>query len=119
MTRSTGLAVTFLALVLGARDAHAQAASASAPSALSAAPRPYPYPVLPPAEFQAALTKGTRTTTGKPGAKYWQQWSTYKLNAKVDVERHTLEGTGRIIYYNRSPDTLSNLVFHLYQNLHL
>ena len=31
---------------------------------------------------------------------------------------HTLEGTGKIMYYNRSPDTLTTVVFHLYQNLH-
>src|SRR5258705_13962884 len=79
------------------------------------APRPIPYPVAPPAEFQTAITKGTRTTTGKPGGRYWQQWATYKLTAKVDVERHVLEGTAKIVYYNRSPHTLSQVAFHLYK----
>lgn len=92
----------------------APAAGAQAP-----ATRPVPYPVAPPAEVQAAVTKGTRTATGKPGGGYWQQFTRYQLTAKIDVERRQLEGTGRIVYYNRSPDTLSTLVLHLYQNIHL
>jgi hypothetical protein len=92
--------------------------AAFAQSAPNTSPRPIPYPVTPPAEFQNAVSKGTRTATGKPGAQYWQQWATYKLTAKLDVEKHLLEGTGKIVYYNRSPDTLSQVVFHLYQNLH-
>ena len=82
------------------------------------ASRPAPYPVIPPGEFQGAVTKGTRTASGNPGPRYWQQWATYKLTAKLDAERKTLEGTARIMYFNRSPDTLSTIVLHLYQNLH-
>src|SRR5262245_1056144 len=83
------------------------------------APRPAPYPVTPPSEFLNAVTKGSRTTTGKPGGTYWQEWANYKLTARIDPERRALEGTARIMYYNRSPDTLSQVVFHLYQNLHV
>ncbi|MBI4501939.1 MAG: M1 family metallopeptidase [Gemmatimonadetes bacterium] len=101
-----------LALLLSARISLAQ-------DARTAVPRPAPYPVVPPAEFQAAVAKGTRTTTGKPGPRYWQQRANYKLTAKLDVERHVLEGTGRIMYYNGSPDTLSQVAMHLYQNIHL
>jgi hypothetical protein len=99
-----------ISLILGAQIALAQNGQPST--------RPIPYPVMPPKEFQSAVSKGTRTIEGKPGSKYWQQWATYKLNAKLDVERRTIEGNGKIVYYNRSPDTLSQIAIHLYQNLH-
>src|SRR5947209_13511050 len=81
------------------------AVAQTAPSASPTA-RPIPYPVTPPAEFQRAISRGTRTATGAPGPKYWQQWATYKLTAKLVEERKALEGNGRIVYYNRSADTL-------------
>jgi len=102
-------AVSFLFLTAFAASADAQ----TPPS------RPLHYPVTPPAEYQRAITKGTRTTSGKPGDRYWQQFARYQLTGRIDVERHLLEGNGRIVYYNRSPDTLSTLVMHLYQNLHV
>ena len=102
-------ALTFLVISLSAAPAGAQAPAA----------RPVPYPVTPPAEFQKALTSGTRAVSGKPGERYWQQFARYQLTGKLDVERHMIEGTGRIVYYNRSPDTLSTIVMHVYQNIHV
>ena len=101
------LSLTLLATVMVAQE----------PAATRA--RSVPYAVVPPAEFRKAVEAGTRTAAGKPGAKYWQQWTNYKLTARLDVERHVLEGTAKIMYYNRSPDTLAQVVFHLYQNLHV
>ena len=46
--------------------------------------RPLPYPVTPPAEFQRAVERGTRTVTGEPGTAYWQQWTDYTLFASLD-----------------------------------
>lgn len=65
------------------------------------------------------MTKGTRTAAGKPGERYWQQFARYQLTAKIETERRLIEGTGRIVYFNRSPDTLSTIAMHLYQNIHL
>ncbi|MBI4421447.1 MAG: M1 family metallopeptidase [Gemmatimonadetes bacterium] len=98
---------------------HSAAARAQTGAPAPATARPVPYPVIPPAEFRRAVERGTRTMTGAPGPKYWQQWATYKLNAKLDLERKLLEGTGRITYHNRSADTLNEIVFRLYQNIHL
>ena len=89
---------------------------------LSGAPlvaqRPLPYPVVPPLEFQRALAKGTRSQTGEPGPNYWQQWTRYEIRATLTPDAKRLSGNQRVVYYNRSPDTLGFLYLHLYQNLH-
>ncbi|HXF96340.1 MAG TPA: M1 family metallopeptidase [Gemmatimonadales bacterium] len=80
-------------------------------------PRPRPYPVFESAAFQRAVDRGTRTRTGHPGPRYWQQWAEYRLEAELDAEAHRLIGRGTVRYSNRSPDTLRTIFFHLYQNL--
>jgi hypothetical protein len=89
---------------------------------LSSAPlvaqRPIPYPVVPPLEFQRALAKGTRSQTGEPGPRYWQQRTRYDIRASLAPDTKRLSGTERVVYFNRSPDTLGFLYLHLYQNLH-
>lgn len=80
--------------------------------------RPVPHPVVPPQTFQAAIEAGTRTTTGAPGPRYWQQWARYEIRARLDVDRKHLEGSAEIVYHNNSPDTLGMVFLHLLQNLH-
>jgi hypothetical protein len=80
--------------------------------------RPLPNPTPQNPAFLAAAERGTRTTTGQPGARYWQNWSAYTLTATVLPEQRRLEGTGRIVYRNNSPDTLANLHLELTQNFH-
>ncbi len=80
--------------------------------------RPVPYPVAPPAQFVAAIERGTRTTSGEPGPNYWQQWTDYSLRARLIPTERRVEGSGHIVYHNRSPDSLSFVVLHLLQNLH-
>ncbi len=92
--------------------------SVAQPSPLPTASRPIPYPVVPPAQFQRAIENGTRTTTGEPGPSYWQQWTDYTLTARLLPEEKRLEGTARIVYHNRSPDSLPGVALHLFQNLH-
>lgn len=83
-----------------------------------AGPRPLPAPIVPPPEFQRALSRGTRDPSGAPGPNYWQQETHYQLNAWLYPDAKQLDGTARVVYLNRSPDTLRVLYFHLYQNLH-
>ena len=83
-----------------------------------AAQRPVPYPVVPPPEFQRAVARGTRGETGEPGPRYWQQWARYHIEASLDPDAKRLAGRERVVYHNRSPDTLGVLYLHLYQNLH-
>ncbi|MDX1566221.1 MAG: M1 family metallopeptidase [Longimicrobiales bacterium] len=80
--------------------------------------RPVPAPVVPPPEFQAALRRGTRAVDGRPGPRYWTQWTTYDIDATLDPATGVLVGSERIVYHNRSPDTLAVLGLNLYQNLH-
>jgi peptidase M1-like protein len=77
-----------------------------------------PPPVDPEAGFLEAIRNGTRTTTGKPGPRYWTQFATYRLTARLLVEQKRLEGTALITYKNNSPDTLTNLHIDLTQNFH-
>lgn len=52
----------------------------------------------------------------KPTADYWQQDVAYKINARINEENHSIEGTETLKYWNNSPDTLTYVYFHLYQN---
>ena len=81
------------------------------------APRPRPYPVFESRGFQRAVDRGTRTRTGVPGPKYWQQRAEYQLSATLDPAAKRLSGEGTIRYVNNSPDTLRAVYFHLYQDL--
>ena len=104
-------------------------AIACTPSAPSTAPtpvkaamadsatRPVPYPVDESPGFRRAVAAGTRTRTGQPGPKYWQQWSKYNLAATYDPASGLLTGTGTIRYFNRSPRQLSTVYVHLRDNL--
>ena len=80
--------------------------------------RVQPLPVDVPANFQRAIQRGTRTATGSPGPRYWQQWANYRLTARLLPETKRLEGSAVISYRNNSPDTLRNLHIDLSQNFH-
>lgn len=80
--------------------------------------RPLPYPVEIPAGFLFAIDEGSRTATGEPGGQYWQNEAKYYLNAELIPDENRVNGYGKIIYYNNSPDNLNQLVLELTQNLH-
>lgn len=80
--------------------------------------RPLLGPVVPPATFRDAIASGTRTTTGAPGARYWQNTASYKINARLIPETKRLDGSVQITYVNNSPDTITNLHVDLLQNFH-
>ena len=95
-------------------------APAQAPVAAASAgsgDRPLPYPVMESQGFKQGVEAGTRTRTGKPGAKYWQQWSEYDIDASYDPESGILTGRETITYSNRSPDSLRAVFLHLHDNL--
>ncbi len=46
----------------------------------------------------------------------WQQWVEVELDVDLDVHTHRFTGTERLVYHNQSPDTLTELWFHLYFN---
>jgi hypothetical protein len=67
--------------------------------------------------FERAVTNGTRTRTGKPGPRYWQQWADYRLEAELNPISKRLTGKGSVTYYNRSPDALKEVYVHLLHNI--
>ncbi|HEU4883561.1 MAG TPA: M1 family metallopeptidase [Longimicrobium sp.] len=85
---------------------------ASSPSPMQAPSRierPIPYPATPPAEYQRAVAAGTRTTTGAPGARYWQNRADYAIRTRVIPDQKRLEGSETITYTNHSPNPLAQL----------
>lgn len=51
-----------------------------------------------------------------PGGEYWQQYVEYDLDVYLDEPNKTLHGSGELIYVNRSPQVLNQVLMHLYQN---
>ncbi|MCU0421793.1 MAG: M1 family metallopeptidase [Bacteroidia bacterium] len=52
----------------------------------------------------------------KPYEGYWQQDVHYTINATLVDTANRVDGNLTLIYYNNSPDTLTEVYFHLYQN---
>lgn len=63
------------------------------------------------------MARGTRTRTGEPGPRYWQQFAKYTLRADLNPGTGLLRGNATITYHNRSPDSLRTIVVRLYPNL--
>ena len=51
----------------------------------------------------------------KPFEGYWQQDVHYTLKVNIDESSDIIEGHETLVYTNNSPDTLTFLFFHLYQ----
>lgn len=103
-----GPALLAMAMALLSRPAVAQVAPPA---------RPRPYPVFESPGFTRGVQQGTRTRSGRPGPRYWQQFAEYTLAATLDPATRRLTGQGTVVYHNRSPDTLRVVVFQLYQDL--
>ena len=71
-----------------------------------------------PRNIKAAYEKGTRSTTGAPGAKYWQNHGVYNMKLKVDADTKMVSGVETIVYSNNSPDTLRTLPIRFVNNIH-
>ena len=59
----------------------------------------------------------TRSASGQPGAKYWQNRADYSLTASLNEVSNEIIGSAVISYTNNSPDKLGFLWMHLDQNL--
>ncbi|AMR32231.1 aminopeptidase [Mucilaginibacter sp. PAMC 26640] len=71
-----------------------------------------------PRDIQQAYTKGSRSSDGKPGSKYWQNFGRYNISVMLTPPGRTVKGTEQIIYVNNSPDTLKRLNMKLILNIH-
>src|SRR5258707_7626922 len=59
----------------------------------------------------------TRSASGAPGPRYWQQRADYTLQATLDTGTNVLRGQGRIYYVNHSPESLDYVGVRLDQTL--
>lgn len=71
-----------------------------------------------PKNIQNAFEKQTRSTDGTPGKNYWQNRANYQIDIKFDPGTGLLQGTESIQYDNNSPDTLKQILFHVYMNIY-
>jgi len=69
-------------------------------------------------EIAKAFQNGTRSNNGMPGPNYWQNYSSYTINAELIVEESKLLGSESIVYYNNSPDTIKMIVVRLYPDFY-
>ncbi|HEX8563437.1 MAG TPA: M1 family metallopeptidase [Flavobacterium sp.] len=59
----------------------------------------------------------TRSASGQPGAKYWQNRADYKLTAQLNDQTNEISGSEVLTYTNNSPDKLGFLWMNVDQNL--
>jgi hypothetical protein len=59
----------------------------------------------------------TRTASGAPGPKYWQQRADYEIAVEIDDDKQRLIGSETITYTNNSPDSLNYLWLQLDANI--
>lgn len=71
-----------------------------------------------PLNIKAAYQKDTRSKTGAPGKRYWQNAGNYDIRVNVEPVSRTISGEVLIQYTNNSPDTLREIVFKLYPNIY-
>lgn len=71
-----------------------------------------------PRNITTAFENGTRSSSGQPGSKYWQNTANYTINVNFNPDTRVINGTVEIEYFNKSPNTLQQIVFKLYPNLY-
>src|ERR1035437_1919745 len=69
-----------------------------------------------PRNIQKAIDKGTRTLDDKVGMNYWQNRADYNINIAFNPGTRLVEGKEKINYFNNSPDTLNEILVHLFPN---
>ncbi|WP_461449826.1 M1 family metallopeptidase [Mucilaginibacter sp.] len=65
-----------------------------------------------------AYSNGTRTLSGKPGKKYWENHARYTINMSIAPPNRMINGVEDITYFNNSPDKLDSLNIKLIENVH-
>ncbi len=71
-----------------------------------------------PRDVKKAYYNGTRTFNGTPGENYWLNHTDYKINTEFIPDSSLIIGSEKIVYHNESPDSLTEIVIRLYQNIH-
>lgn len=66
--------------------------------------------------IRRAMAAGSRDSTGRPTAKYWQLRTDYDIDVSLDPATARLTGTARITVHNTSPDPLREIGLRLHPN---
>lgn len=67
--------------------------------------------------IRRAHAAGTRDSTGRPGRRYWQLRTDYKIDARLDTGTSRITGRETIVLYNTSDSALNRIVMRLDQNI--
>lgn len=71
------------------------------------------------AAIRRAFAAGTRDSTGRPTARYWQLRVDYTITVRLDPATARLHGRAGIELHNTSPDSLRDIVLRLDPNIFL
>ena len=105
--------VLFSTLLFGTISANAQQVPASETKSVSN----YNYHDAFAPNFYTKNGTATRSASGQPGEKYWQNRADYQLTANLNDKTSEIIGTETLTYTNNSPDKLSFLWMNVDQNL--
>jgi hypothetical protein len=67
--------------------------------------------------IRRAHAAGTRDSTGRPGSSYWQLWTDYKINARLDTATSIVTGREIVTFRNNSDFPMTSIVLRLDQNI--
>ena len=67
--------------------------------------------------IRRAFAAGTRDSTGRPGARYWQSWTDYTIEARLDAPAGVVTGHERVVVQNNSDSAMRMIVLRLDQNI--
>ena len=70
-----------------------------------------------PLDVLKAYDKGTRTFDGTVSDSYWINSTDYNIDVELIPDSNLVVGFSKMTYYNNSPDSLSEIVIRLYQNI--
>lgn len=71
-----------------------------------------------PRDVKAAFKKGTRSSDGRPGKNYWQNYGRYSITVTALPPDRNIKGEETITYINNSPDTIKSPYIKLFLNIH-
>ncbi|HEX3928612.1 MAG TPA: M1 family metallopeptidase [Gemmatimonadales bacterium] len=100
-----------------ATPARATAATAAAPSYPKPAERSIRTTIPMTDMIRRAMAAGSRDSTGRPTAKYWQLWNDYTITASIDPATDMLTGHETVVLHNNSPDEMPNITLRLDENI--
>ena len=106
-------ALLFTALFFGSVSTFAQQTPATETKKVSN----YSYTDAFAPNFYTKNGTATRSASGQPGEKYWQNRADYQLTANLNANTSEIVGSETLTYTNNSPDKLSFLWMNVDQNL--